>query len=299
MGFIILLGLTTISIAGCAAYFSVYGLAQIFSGTFIPIIIMGGALEAGKLVAASYVYRYWHMMSKVIASYLIIAVIVLMVITSAGIFSFLSAGYQADILPLKLKKQQVELLTYDKQHLERLKETTEQAKTLIDKDIANLPSNYISGRIRLDKMYKTDKTAVRQQLTIYNTDIRELTIKISKLKSEILQDQVHIGPIIFIAEALNKTTDQATTILIIMIICVFDPLAVALTVGLNNALLQRKNKPQQILNESTIEEISEKPETIDPEDVNIVTGLNGSQQEILDEMATQKEVTTNVRNPKR
>jgi len=86
MLFIIVLILTTFAIAACAAFFSIYGLAAIFSGIFWPVVIMGSTLEVGKLVAVSYLYRFKHHISFIMKSYLMSAVIVLMLITSAGIF---------------------------------------------------------------------------------------------------------------------------------------------------------------------------------------------------------------------
>ncbi len=96
MVFISVLILVTFAIAACAAYFSIYGLAVIFSGVFWPVVVMGASLEAGKLAAASYVYRYKDSISQVMRAYLIAAIVVLMLITSAGIFGFLSMGYQQD-----------------------------------------------------------------------------------------------------------------------------------------------------------------------------------------------------------
>jgi hypothetical protein len=106
MVFILLLVFSTLAVAGSAAFFSVYGLAQIFSASFIPVVIMGGALEAGKLVAASYLYRYWKETSFILKTYLFIAIFTLMVITSLGIFGFLTAAYQTDSIGLKQQREQ-------------------------------------------------------------------------------------------------------------------------------------------------------------------------------------------------
>ena len=86
--------LTALLVAGCAAYFSVYGIATLFSGAFIAVLIMAGALELGKLVATSVVYRNWNKFNKWLRTYLAIAVLALMLITSLGIFGFLSSAYQ-------------------------------------------------------------------------------------------------------------------------------------------------------------------------------------------------------------
>ena len=110
MGFIVLLALTTTFIAGSAAFFSVYGLASTFSGTFWSVVLMGSSLEAGKLIAASYLYRYWHVTNFWLKTYLMAGVAALMLLTSTGIFGYLSSGYQTDVLPLKQIEQQVKVL---------------------------------------------------------------------------------------------------------------------------------------------------------------------------------------------
>lgn len=115
MIFLILLILTTAAIAGSAAFFSVYGLAYTFSGTFWSVVVMGGSLEAGKLMAASYLYRFWNNTHLLLRWYLMAGVIALMLLTSAGIFGYLSSGYQADVLPLKEMNEQVRLLEDERQ----------------------------------------------------------------------------------------------------------------------------------------------------------------------------------------
>ena len=92
MFFIFLLGLAALLVAGSAAYFSVLGIATLFSGSFYQVVVMAGALEFGKLVATSYLYRYWNKTTWFLKVYLLVAVFVLMGITSLGIFGYLSAA---------------------------------------------------------------------------------------------------------------------------------------------------------------------------------------------------------------
>ena len=96
--FYIWIGLSALFIAGSAAAFSVYGLAKLFSGAFISVVIMASALELGKLVTASFLYRYWNMINWFQKVYMTIATIVLIFITSAGIFGYLSNAYQGATL---------------------------------------------------------------------------------------------------------------------------------------------------------------------------------------------------------
>ena len=256
MGFIIILILTTLSIAGSAAFFSIYGLAQIFAGSFWPVVIMASSLEAGKLVSASYVYRYWNEISFVMKSYLISAILILMLITSAGIFGFLSAAYQTDTLSLREIESQIVLLEEEKGELR-------ERKKQIDDNIASINPNYITKRMELiDKLSpETDRI---------NNRIPTITAKIHELKSIKIVEESHVGPIIYIAKAFDQDTDNATKWMILLIIFVFDPLAVALTIATNNVLMIRNPLPQKVvvpkLNVRRKEEIEP-----DPYDVEEIT----------------------------
>ena len=322
MGFIIILILVTLSLAGSAAYFSIYGLATIFSGIFWPVILMGSALEAGKLIAASYVYRYRHTITTAMKFYLITAVLVLMLITSTGIFGFLSMGYQQDTLSFKQQEQQINLLLQEQEELKKFKEERLARKKQIDADIASLPNNYITGRQRLMKSYGPELNSLRSDIELYTKQINEKTRKISELKQQKLVNEVHIGPIIFIARAFSTDTDDATKWMIVLIMFAFDPLAVALTLGINHAILERKKKlgyiePSLAVVEQTISDDDISTEKINPsaQTTNIsvddlkeaiagmqehdLTPAEMAQKGILEEMLEKKIVKERIRNPKK
>lgn len=231
MIFILLLIATTTFIAGAAAFFSVYGLAATFSGTFWSVVLMGSSLEAGKLIAASYLYRYWNKTNRWLKTYLMAGVATLMVLTSTGIFGYLSSGYQQDVLPLKQAEQQVQVLEEEKARLI-------QRKTQIDEQIANLPQNSVRGRVQLIKGFKQEQAAVTDRIT-------ELDKVILENKTKLIQTQAHIGPITYIAGAFGLDTDNATKYLIYLIIFAFDPMAVALTLAVNIALRLRKEEQEE------------------------------------------------------
>lgn len=229
-----LLAITTFIIAASAAFFSVYGLAQVFTGAMIPVIIMGSALEVGKLIAASFLYRYWNNIKFMLKSYLITAVITLMVITSTGIFGYLTAAYQKDSIPIKEITQQLE---YDKNEVDRLL----KRKTEIDKQIANLPNNYVNSRKQLMDSFKPELSEINAKVNTFQKQITEL-------QSKQINTEAHIGPIIFVAKALNREPDDALFYFTLLIMCVFDPLAVALTLATNIAF---KIKPTTNTEEKT------------------------------------------------
>jgi len=231
MIFILLLIATTTFIAGAAAFFSVYGLAATFSGTFWSVVLMGSSLEMGKLIAASYLYRYWNKTNRWLKTYLMAGVATLMILTSTGIFGYLSSGYQQDVLPLKQAEQQVQVLEEEKARLI-------QRKTQIDEQIAQLPTNSVKGRVQLIKGFKQEQAAVTDRIT-------ELDKVILENKTKLIQTQAHIGPITYIAGAFGLDTDGATKYLIYLIIFAFDPMAVALTLAVNIALRLRKEEIEE------------------------------------------------------
>jgi len=321
MGFIIILILVTLSLAGSAAYFSIYGLAAIFSGVFWPVVLMGTSLEAGKLMAASYVYRYRNSITKLMKVYLITAVLVLMLITSAGIFGFLSMGYQQDTLSFKQQEQQINLLLQEQEELNNFKKERLARRKQIDADIASLPNNYITGRQRLMKSYGPELNNLRSDIELYTKQINEKTLKISELKQQKLVNEVHIGPIIFIAKAFETGTDDATKWMIILIMFAFDPLAVALTLGVNHAILERKKKlgyiepslavvehaitdDEEIENASIIPtaqttgiSVDDLKEAIAGMQEHDLTPAEMAQKGMLEEMLEKKLVKEKIRNP--
>lgn len=288
MFFITLLILSTLSIASSAAFFSIYGLAQIFTGSFWPVVIMASSLEAGKLISASYVYRYWTKMTSWMKIYLITAIIVLMGITSVGIFGFLSAAYQQDILPLEQKEQKIGLLTHEKEEVSVLKTERIDRKKQIDADIASLPNNYITGRQRLMESYGPELEQLREDVASYTDRIREITTEIQALKAETLEQRVHTGPIIFIAEVFEQDVDEATKWLILIIIFAFDPLAVVLTIGANMAILERQKEKNHVHYQPPAIDMDIETEKEDPKTVVVNQGMTEEKlTEILKEHLNQ------------
>lgn len=251
MVFITLLLLVDLALAGVAAYFSVWGLAQLFTGIFWSVVAMGTVIEIGKLMAISYLYRYWKVTSLPLKTYMILGVLCTMILTSTGIFGKLSAGYQTDMLPLKQITQQVDSLSAEK---DRLIERKHQ----IDLQIAQLPPNVVKGRTQLMSSFKEEQRADTKRIS-------ELDSKILDIKTSQIQAEAHIGPITYIAKAFGLDTDNATKYLIYIILFCFDPMAVALTLGVNNALEQEEKKKRK-LNTDQQPQVTGSPSPPDAED---------------------------------
>lgn len=229
MIFAILLAIVAAAVASAAAYFSVYGLALLFSGIAIPVIIMGVALEAGKLMAASFLYRFWDTTSLFLKSYLMFAIFVLMVITSMGIFGFLTGAYQKQSLPLETTSIQLEL---KQEELDLLI----SRKAAIDKQISDMPATYVSAKQRLIASFDSELDRINDRIPVLQQQILEQ-------KGTTLEVEAKIGPILFVAETLGVDKGLTIFAFVLIIVLVFDPLAVALTIAANIAFANYK-KPK-------------------------------------------------------
>lgn len=269
MFFIILLGLSAVALAGSAAYFSVAGLAVTFSGAFWGVVMMGGAVEAGKLMAASYLHRYWKETAFLMKTYLICGIIVVMTMTSAGIFGYLSAGYQAGMLPMKIIKEQIDNVEQERAKLTARK--VEVDELLVDANrTAEINLNTSAGRIdaravntlkQLEESRQSKVAAIEPERQFLNDRIRTLDAEILDMKKQALEHEANIGPIMYIAEVFKVEPEQAAKYLIFLIIFAFDPMAIALTLAVNTALRTRAtNKTTAITSATEPGEIISQPQ---------------------------------------
>jgi len=238
--FTLLLALAALLVAGSTAYFSTLGIATLFSGKYLQVLIMAGCLEFGKLVATSFLYRYWNKAPKFLRTYLTAAVIVLMVITSMGVYGYLSSAYQVNASKSGVLDNKVVLI--------------QQQKTTIDseiKQISDRVNTLNQSRLSQEKRL-TDKTG--RSTYIYN-DIKRAGEEIKGLNSRLQElqkmkfekdndlitlqgdsSQVHdIGTFKFIAQSFNQPVDTIVKWFILILVSVLDPLAVSLVLALNVA----------------------------------------------------------------
>ena len=218
-----LVGLSALLIAGSAAFFSVFGLSKLFAGATLAVIIMAGSLEFGKLVGASFLYRYWNSIANWLKVYMTVGVVTLVVITSAGIFGFLSNAYQG--ATIEFEKQSTTLL-YKEDRLVQLEEDKVYLKEELEQAIFELPENY--------------RTAKRQLREEYNPKVLELNDMILGIKQEVgdlkvalVETGVDVGPAIYLARAFETDIDTVVKFFIFILIFVFDPMAVSLVIAFN------------------------------------------------------------------
>ena len=248
--FIILLTfLSAISISVIAAGYSIIGLATIFAGAYIPIIAMGSALEVGKLVAASWLYNNWHneLVPKTIKAYLTTAVIVLIFITSMGIFGFLSKAHLDSVQPQANFSIQTSLI--DKQILQEERNIERAEKTLLqlDKSIeVYLNNEYATRGLKERRKQEEERELLKLEIKTSTNKIAELYKEKSIIELDQQKIEAEVGPLKYIAELIYGENakdhfDEAVRYAILVLIFVFDPLAVLLLIAANISLRTWKN----------------------------------------------------------
>ncbi len=247
MGIGILALITSLVIAGVAAYFSIAGLMAIFSGAALAVAVMAGSLEVGKLVTASWLYRNWKDTGILLKAYLTIAVAVLMFITSLGIFGYLSKAHSDQSIVSGGAVEQVALLdekiAYQRTIIDTNQKLIAQMDEVVNQTLTRttdakgaeraLQVRRSQGR---DRQRLVDEiSAAQREIATINEERAPLAVEVRKVESE-------VGPIKYIAALLygdNPETnlmERAVRWMIIILVAVFDPLAVALLIAANQTL---------------------------------------------------------------
>lgn len=222
--YIILLIMVTASLVATAAYFSVVGIASMFAYNYVPALIMGITLEAGKVSVAVYLYRYWRLLSDGFRALLIAFLVTLMFITSVGIFGFLSQGYQKTA-------EEYKLITLELNDLEREYSDKRVREAGINRQISELPADAVTGKVRLSREFGDELAEIRDRIT-------QLEPRIQELRKKRLSFESHIGPIAYVARMVNVPQDNMVFFAILLLVFVADPLAVTLTIACNMALIR-------------------------------------------------------------
>ena len=242
--FTLLVGFAALTIAGCAAFFSVTGLALLFSGASLAVGVMGTSLEIAKLVAASYLHRFWAETNKLLRFYLLLGVIILVVITSAGIFGFLSNAYQSTSLKSDVVTREIGVfqskITQNEQQIAQL---NSQMGNLQQNSGTLLGSGKVNNRL-IRSIDNRDKqiNKLSNKMGVLNDSIAVWNIKINEIKNNNLDLEREIGGFKFIAEAFDLPINSVVKFFIFLLIFVFDPMAVTLIIAFNTALEQDKKK---------------------------------------------------------
>lgn len=254
MIFPVILLLTALVISGIAGYFSIVGLTFIFSASPMPVFIMGAALEVGKLVTASYVYRQWDAINVAMRVYFIASVVVLSLLTSMGIFGFLSKAHSDQNLVSGdiLAKVSVydEKIRVSKENIEVNRKALKQLDDAVDQVMVRSQDEKGAEKaVALRKGQAKERTRLLSEIASEQKTISQLSEERAPIAAEVRKVEAEVGPIKYIASFMYGATDQtilekAVSWMILLIIIVFDPLAILLVIGANS-MLQDGLKPKK------------------------------------------------------
>ena len=265
--FPLLIALSAVAVSGSAAFYSVFGLSKLFAGASTQVIIMAGSLEFAKLVVASLLYQYWDTINKWLRTYLAIACFVLILITSGGIYGFLSGAYQSTATQSELLDKSLMILNQKQVRFQETKEDLTLEKTQINKSISDLRIS-LSNPQQVSWYDKNSETvitstsssarrALQAELKTTIADRDGINIKIEAVMDSINKTDMalldkemsneaesELGPLKYLAETTGKPMNEVVNWFLLLIIFVFDPLAIALVVAANMAFAQiKKNRP--------------------------------------------------------
>lgn len=281
-----ILGFSAFALASCAAFFSVKGIALLFAASFWSVAIMAGTMELAKLISASYLYRYWNEANKILKKYMLSATLLLMGITSLGIFGFLSDAFQRNFSQYSLnqnkiqglKSQQTFYISQIEFNKSKLKDLIELQKTYqasldsaVKQDVTITKtteggifssgktekvtdSKLVQSREKIVTGSQQNINSLFEQISFVNKELDELTKKNSENNQNIIQlesdnTKGEIGTFKFVADAFGLKIETAVRIFIVLIVIVFDPLAVCLVIAYNSLI---KNNQTSSINESIV-----------------------------------------------
>jgi hypothetical protein len=240
----IIIGLiiSTLSVATLAAAFSVVGLGALFSGAMLAVFAMAGSLEFSKFILAAYLHQRWTDLNKVFRSYLVFAIVILSLITSMGIFGFLSDAYQS--ASTAIESENIKLQTEKNKQISINNEIAR-----LNRSVEEIPVTRISKKLRARK-------EIEPTILDLNTKAEAIELKISEMNLKVLEIKKKVGPLIYISKAMNTDIDSVVKYLILIFVLVFDPLAICLVIATTQAIESRKNKPK-VATEGKVETAAE------------------------------------------
>ena len=308
--------IAALSLAGSAAYYSVFGLGKLFSSQKLAVMIMAGTLEASKLIAATYLHRYWKKINFLLKAYLTTAVCVLMFITSLGIYGFLVSAYQETSNELSIIDKRVNIIELKKTRFSDQLDGYNIEKKQISESISELSKGLSNNVIQYKdretgEIITTTSSSTRRALQEQLNDFKEQRTNIS-LKIESLSDSItnldlqvfdiestsdvaaEVGPLKYISKLLNKPMDSVVNWFILIFIFVFDPFAVILLISANKAFDIVRVKTKENIYGETV-----RIQSADISDDTLVETTQTTQQESDVQIAEQKDIAKPAKKSKK
>ncbi len=264
MGYVVLLFFSALAVSAVAAYFSIVGLMAIFPAAAMSILAMGVVLEIAKLVTASWLYQNWERANLFMKTYFIPAVVILSLITSMGIFGFLSKahidqGIESGDASAKIERIELRIQSNNKQ-IARAQRTLDGFDKAMDEFTER---GYISWGLKKREEQKEERDAMRAIISEAEADNDILYDERAELATEVRAFEVEVGPIKYIADLIyedgRENLEEAVRWVIIMLVLVFDPLAILLVVAANMQLNYATGRKIEFL---SLDETSAETETI-------------------------------------
>jgi hypothetical protein len=248
--------LCAISLSAIAAYYSVIGLMAIFAASPIPIAIMGGALEFSKLIAASWAYKNWSIAPRFLKYYFTVAVIILMFITSLGIFGYLSKAHNDQTLisgDVSAKIAMIdEKIKVERDNIDVNRKTLKQMDESVDQVMVRSTNEKGAEKAAsLRKAQQTERNRILKEIETYNKRISALNEERAPIATEIRKVEAEVGPIKYIAALIygdsmdSSLLDKSVRFVIILLVLVFDPMAVLLVIAGNFSLRQLAKEKEE------------------------------------------------------
>lgn len=277
-----LIAFTAFCIAAAAAYFSVTGIGKLFAGAAISAMVMASALELGKLVSVSFLYRYWKTIPRALKSYMTVGSTVLILITSAGIYGYLSSAYAAvAATPLKMNAD-IQILDAQAKTLDdEIQRKTNRLDQIIslrgqqESRIDNLIAKSTTGsnttiRTAQNSLRELDRTASTLQQEINKASAQRDSLKAKSLTTGVeINTNSDIGTFMYIANAIGVPLDTVVKWFILIIVLVFDPLSISLVLAYNFLKLQKQ----------TVETVTTVDSKLEPEEELPIYHLDNSNEE--------------------
>jgi hypothetical protein len=311
-----IIALSALSVSLSAAFYSVTGLSKLFAGASFQVLIMASSLEIAKLVIASLLYQYWGELNKFLRTYLSIAAVVLVFITSAGIYGFLSAAYQETAASAGIVDKEIELIDLKKGRFEENRTYFLSEKEALDESISDLRTGLANNVIQYkDKetgqIITTTSSSTRRALQKELDQAVESRNEISK-KLEVVTDSIssleikrldvesnsdvasELGPLKYISELTNTPMSSVVNILMLVIIFVFDPLAISLVIAANFAFdrIKKKEKSDDEFIEDDEDELDREFESLDNlRNTEYEDWVQNISEEVMDELLQGEEFT--------
>jgi len=271
MSFVVLLFVTALALSAVSAYYSIVGLMAIFAAAAIPIAVMGVTLEVAKLVTTSWLYRNWKTAPRTLKYYFSVSVAILMLITSLGVFGFLSKAHMDQTLVSGDSAAKIQL--YDekiriaKEIIDANRKQIKQMDEAVDQVMGRSTTEAGADKaVAIRKSQQRERSRLLSEIEAEQKIISKLNEERAPIAAEIRKIEAEVGPIKYIAqfvygEASTELLEKAVTWVIILIIIVFDPLAVLLFIAANHSLVQLR--PKMISTKLEMESLEPVPMTKD------------------------------------